>query len=394
MAMTLNRSWMFVGWITIFLVGTDLFIVSPFLPAIGQEVHQPAESLAMLVSVFSIAYAIACPIQAKFAERFGVGKVLQFGILLIGLANLYTSLAADYSHLLLSRALAGLGAASISPMIYTLTAERTLPAERAGKLAQVNSGLVIALVLGAPFGLLLGTFSGWRLVFAGLAVAFLLVLPINNLAWQAETAPAGRRGTTGRVATQEKLSDAVRFFACMICWSACVYATYTLLPTAMSSEYQVKVSTLASLLTSYGIGAALGGLLGGKLADRIGPATMVRLAFAMMAVTLGVLYFTYPLGSVNALLINLFLISLVAYGFFPALQACAAQRFTVRRPTVMGFLSSSLYVGMTTGAAVGGQLFGHSGMTQVILFSTSMALIGLAIASGISNQPTPTARTQ
>lgn len=64
LATTMRRSWLLVGWTTIFLVGTDLFVVSPFLPSMAQELHRSASSLTILISIFSIVYAIACPIQA------------------------------------------------------------------------------------------------------------------------------------------------------------------------------------------------------------------------------------------------------------------------------------------------------------------------------------------
>lgn len=373
-ALTMSRYWLLVGWLTIFLVGTDLFVVSPFLPSIGHDLHRSAPSLTVLISIFSIVYAIACPIQARFAERFGVGNVLLFGVFTLGLANLYTALASDLPNLLLSRALAGLAAASISPMIYTLTANRARPEERAGKLALINSGLIIALTLGAPLGLMLGAYSGWRLVFALLALAFLLIWPVNKLTWQSESYGTAAKGKT---ATPERLSAAWVLFICVICWASSVYAIYTLLSSAISNEYHVAVGDLAVVLTSYGVGAALGSILGGKLADRIGAASMVRLAFGLMIGALLLMTIVYPARQMYWLSFNLFLLALVAYGFFPALQACAAQVFVTRRPTVMSLLSSGLYVGITLGSSLGGTLFSSGGMVWVMWFSVAMAICGL-----------------
>lgn len=376
--MTMRRSWLLVGWITIFLVGTDLFVVSPFLPSMAQELHRSASSLTMLISIFSIVYAIACPIQAYIAERFGVSNVLLFGILLLGLANLYTALADDLFNLMLSRGLAGLAAASISPMIYALTADSTRTEERASKLALINSGLIIALILGAPLGLLLGAYSGWRLIFVLLAVAFLLVWPINKLTWQDH--PVGAAKRHAQDASKESLSAAWVFLVCMICWSSSVYAIYTLLSSAISNEFHASVENLAIVLTSYGVGAALGGILGGRLADRIGASSMVKLTFVLMMGTLSLLIVIYPTHSLPWLSFTLFLLALVAYGFFPALQACAAQAFVARRPTVMGLLSSCLYIGIALGSFAGGALFIAGGMMTVLWFSTGMAALGLMLS--------------
>ena len=242
--MTMNRSWLLVGWVTIFLVGTDLFVVASFLPAIGQDLHHPASSLTMLISIFSIVYAIACPIQARIAERFGVGNMLLFGILTLGLANCYTAMAHDLNNLLLSRALAGLAAASISPMIYVLTANRARPEERAGKLALINSGLIISLILGAPLGLVLSDYAGWRSVFTMLAVAFLLMWPVNKMTWHNEV------GSTAKSkASAEHLTAGWMFFLCMFCWAASVAAYFCSLQgsssMALYSISSVRCSAMA-----------------------------------------------------------------------------------------------------------------------------------------------------
>lgn len=381
-ALRFSTLWLLVGWITIFLVGTDLFIVSPFLPAIGRDFGASPASLTELVSVFSITYALACPLQAKIAERIGIRQVLLFGIAAMGAANLYTALAHTLMHLNLSRIFAGLGAASISPMIYALTAERTPPEFRAGNLALVGSGLVIALIIGAPLGLLIGAQSSWRVAFKLLAVGFALLVPINSFIWQ----ESGRTQPKVSVVDHERLIDAWVYFACMIAWAASVYATYTLLGTALSKEYHASVGDLAKTLAYFGIGAVMGGILGGKLADRVGPRNVVRLSFLLMSLTFGVAYFVYPQNMNLLLSINLFCISLVSYGFFPALQACAASQFVARRPTVLGLMSSSLYVGITIGSLVGAQVFEAAGMRFVLVFSAVVAISGLVVSTQIRSK--------
>jgi predicted MFS family arabinose efflux permease len=370
LSISLNRSWMLVGWVTVFLVGTDLFVVSPFLPAIGKDLGYAPADLTTMVSIFSIAYAVACPIQGRIAERVGLQKVLLFGVSLIGLANLYTALSHSMLNLLLSRMLAGWAAASVSPIIYALTAECTEPARRASRLALISSGLVIALIFGAPVGLLLGAHSGWRTVFSLLGLAFLLMVPVNSLTWRSGARPQRPAGN------DEHLSGALVLMACMALWAGSTYASYTLLPVALNNEYGLPVNGVAEVLACFGLGAAIGGVLGGRLADRIGAAVMVRLSFWLMTVTYAALFFVYHMHVVWALALNMFVVSMCSYGFFPALQTCAANRFAARRPTVLGLLSSSLYVGITLGSFFGGKVFAHQGMPYVLVLSAAMALSG------------------
>lgn len=374
--LTSSSLWLLVSWLTVFLVGTDLFIISPFLPLIGKEVQVPPASLAILVSAFSLTYAVTCPIQGRIAERWGLRTVLVSGVAALGMANLYTAMASNVLHLTISRVLAGVAAASISPMVYALTAERAAPAQRASRLALVNSGLVISLALGAPLGLLIGDMTDWRAVFAGLAVALWVMVPVNAAIWPANT----ERKPAAHAVTQERLRDAWPFLACMVAWSAGVYATYTLLGAALSQDFAASAQDTALALTCFGLGATSGVILGGRLADRIGAKRLVQLSFALMLVAFAVCHFAYHQHLYWMLVGNLFVIALVAYGFFPAIQACAAQAFTTRRPTVLGLMSSALYVGITLGAAFGAGAFKTYGMEVVLLMSAMAAVVGWGVS--------------
>lgn len=368
----ISSYWLPISWVTIFLVGTDLFIISPFLPLISKELNTQPESLTILVSSFSLTYAIACPIQGRIAERWGLRTVLVVGIVSLALANLFTAIAISQSQLVLSRILAAIAAASISPMIYALTADRVEPSQRASRLAMVNSGLVISLALGAPFGLLIGDMTNWRVVFIGLAIFLLVIAPMNKVVWL----EGGVRSSPKRINTQENLWNAWPYLVCMLAWSSSIYAMYTLLGTALDRDFGASAQDTAIAMTCFGTGATSGVILGGRLADRIGAKRLVQLSFSLMLISFFVCYFVYQQHCYMVLLANLFVVAFVAYGFFPAIQACAAQTFSIRRPTVLGLMSSALYVGISLGASIATQIFNVFGMDPVFLISALAALIG------------------
>jgi predicted MFS family arabinose efflux permease len=376
--MPLERFWKQVGWVTIFLVGTDLFVVSPFLPVIGRDLHQEAATMTWTVSVFSITYAIACPLLGRLAERVGLGRMLLVGTSTLALANLLTACSVNFAMLLASRVLAGLAAASISPMLYALAADRSEPTQRASNLALINSGLVIALMMGAPLGLLMGSYSGWRQVFILLSVCFVVMLLVNRKTWPR---PKGVHVPRPQVTPIEHLRNAALHMTCMVFWSASIYANYTLLATALEAEYHYSTYAITATLICFGLGAFIGSVRGGRIADRIGAGRMVRWCFVLMACIQAITWAVYPLQWHGIYTFLLFALALSSYGFFPALQACVAQKFTARRPTVLGLLSSSLYVGMTLGAALGGLMYAESGMQGVIALSIALGLVGTAFSS-------------
>ncbi|MFM0069141.1 MFS transporter [Paraburkholderia aspalathi] len=375
-----KRSWITVGWLTIFLVGTDLFVVSPFLPAIGRDFGRMPEEVTILVSVFGVTYAIFCPLQARLAERIGMRKVLLGGVLGIGVANILTGLSFTFPAILGSRIMAGFAAASVTPMVYALAAERSPPQQRASCIALVGSGLVIALVLGAPLGFVLGSFSGWRVVFGILGATFILIYPFNSMTWEAPQATPSH----AKVApTREDMAKAVPLLACMVLWAGSVYATYTLLGSALETEYGLPAGGVAVALASFGLGAVLGGISGGQIADRIGSLPMIRLSFLLTACAYALLAWTFEMRNLGIVCANLFSLSLFAYGFFPSLQALAAARFSTHRASVLGLISSSLYVGITLGSFLAGRIFGHYQMQGVVVFSCCTAGAGVLLSLGM-----------
>ena len=46
-----------VGWVTLFLMGTDLFVVSPLLPFIWKNIMLVQAMTGWMVTVFAVTYA-------------------------------------------------------------------------------------------------------------------------------------------------------------------------------------------------------------------------------------------------------------------------------------------------------------------------------------------------
>lgn len=374
-------SWLVVSWLTAFLVGTDLFIIAPLIPEIAKALRVSPSSLTVLVSLFSLTYAIASPLVGRYAQRHGVARQLRLGIVILGVANIYTALAPNLPQLVCSRVAAGFGAASITPLLYALAAEHAVPAQRGRSLAVVSSGLVLALAGGAPLGLLLGNISDWRWVFGGLGLVLLLLWPWHLRVWcdagDLSQKPMARE--SAQRLKNERLRDATPLFLGMAVWAASVYGSYTLIGTALEDGLHWSVPAIAVVLASFGGGATVGSLSGGRLVDRFGATTVIRWNFLLAAGA-----FVIAAGGVatqrrDFVAVALFGVALFAYGIFPALQAHAAERFLRLRPMVLGLMSSALYVGISMGASIGAEIYQNHGMVLVLLSSALVALGGHAL---------------
>src|SRR6266704_3606605 len=150
-----------VGWLTMFVVGTDLFVVSPLLPMIAADYRISAPLAGLSVTAFSLTYMVSAPFFGHLADRIGRHRVLVCGLLVFAAANLATGAAGSLVALLAARVVAGAAAAAVSPSVYAMVAGAAPPEQRASWMALVVSGLLVSLALGAPIGAWAGALFGW-----------------------------------------------------------------------------------------------------------------------------------------------------------------------------------------------------------------------------------------
>ncbi len=124
-----------VAWLTMFLVGTELFVMSPLLPLLAADYHISATSAGLSVTVFSLTYMVSAPIFGYLSDRIGRRRVLISSLITFAGANLLTASAAGLPWLLAVRLLAGAAAAGVSPSIYALVSGAAPPERRATRLA-------------------------------------------------------------------------------------------------------------------------------------------------------------------------------------------------------------------------------------------------------------------
>src|SRR5947209_17410186 len=80
-----------VAWLTMFLVGTELFVFSPLLPVLAADYHITPSLAGLSVTMFSLAYMVSAPLFGYFSDRIGRRRVLIYSLLAFALANILTA---------------------------------------------------------------------------------------------------------------------------------------------------------------------------------------------------------------------------------------------------------------------------------------------------------------
>ncbi|MEY9850121.1 putative MFS family arabinose efflux permease [Streptacidiphilus sp. BW17] len=370
-----------LAWVTQFLVGTDLFVVSPLLPELSRSFHVSLSQVGLTITSFSLAYVIAAPLLGRVADRTDRRLVLVAALALFSAANVGTALAPDFATLLIMRVIAGIAGAATGPTVYTLTSLRARPEHRGQVLAIVGSGLLTSLWVGAPLGALLGTHVGWRQVFVILACSTAVLTVPHLRAWppiETPASPAQGQRQTGPGPGPEggSVRDTLLAVAVTTCWALAVYALYTFL--AVACDAHGHGGDVPLLLVAYGVGAVIGGLTGGRAADRLGAQLVVTGTLLGTAGFEVLVALAFP--RTLALAATLALFALVAYAMFPAQQRRLVDRFPAAATTMLSWNNSALFIGLSLAGFLGGPVLHSFGYPTLLLSAAGFAVLAAALS--------------
>lgn len=364
-----------IAFLTLLVIGTDLFVVSPLLPAIATEYGVSPGTAGTSVTAFSLAYMIGAPLGGRLADRLGRRAILAIGLIGFGVANALTAWAPSFEILLVARVIAGLFAAGVTPSLLALVGQSAPPVKRGAWMSTAMAGFLISLTTGAPTGTALAKMWGWEAAFIGLGALAVVLALVNRIIW-----PAGAGAVTAaqRGSEQVRLTTKLRAVSVTGIWAFAVYSFYTYLGSALSDVAGLTTGLVAAALICYGLGAVAGSLSGGRLADRYGAGKVATASLVSLAAAL---LLTDALIHAPAwlLLVSLGVFALAAYPCLPAYQSRLVATFPTVSGSVLAWNSFFMYLGTSVGAAVGGVVFTSPGFRWIPILGAVIALIGALV---------------
>lgn len=358
-----------------FAVGTDAFIVSAFLPQMARELEVPSSVAGHSVTAFALAYALLAPVIATLTYAMPRRRLLVGSLVLLGISNIASALSWGIGILIITRVAAAACAAAYTPNAGAVAAALAGPRSRARALAVVIGGLTLATALGVPIGHAVSAALSWR---ASLAlVGFVAFVSATAVFFLMPSVPGGIRVTLRQRLEALRRPQVLLILPLTILGMAACYTPYAFTLEVLDA-LRVPASALTFMLFAYGAGAFLGNYLSGLGTDRVGPVAILSSTYALMTASLGTLAW---LGSAqSAVALFLFAFLMVCWGASSWAQSPAQQHRLIasapeEAPLVVALNSSCIYLGMSIGTTIGGQLVGHS---ATMLLGCGAGLAGLA----------------
>lgn len=252
----------------------DRLVINLVLPSIGAEFDLDRTRQGLVVSAFFLAYALCQIPGGLLADRFGGRRVALWALLSWSVFTAATGFAWSFAVLLALRFAFGAAEGVFPPASMKVLTERTRPEERMGANGTVMSSNALAAVVTPLAVAPLVAVFGWRSAFwstaalgllAFAAVRFWLPAPLPRAA-------AGEATGDARPALRTVLRMGIlwRFALMMFGYNTIIWGLNTWVPSYLSDEHGVSLTSAGALLAVPALGAAVATVLGGRLSDRLG----------------------------------------------------------------------------------------------------------------------------
>ena len=167
-----------------FMALLDVTIVNVAMPTIGRALHASGAELQLVVSGYTVSYAMLLITGARLGELRGRRRMFLAGIVLFTLSSAVCGVAPNITALIAARFVQGAGAAATMPQIISVIQARFAGPDRARALSAYSAVLASGFVAGQVLGGLLVNAnlfgSAWRPVFlvnVPIGLAVLCVAP-------------------------------------------------------------------------------------------------------------------------------------------------------------------------------------------------------------------------
>jgi len=362
-----------------FLIGMGAFVIVGVLEPLGADFGISAASAGTLMTVYAVAYAVLSPLLVSLTGSVGRRRVMAFGLGLFLAAAALSALAPNMLVLNIARVMAAAGAGLFTPIAAAVAAALYPVDMRARVLAAVFFGLTLAQVVGVPAGSWIAYTFGWRWAFW---VVVALALPCIALIWTfvprgLSFQPVSLRDLGG-VLRNGRMMLAVLFTGTFL---GAIYVLYTYVAPLLSQTMGYGRDGVTLVLAIFGVGAVVGNIAGGVMADRIGWARTLTILCVSQMIIMPV-FSLLPLPDLALMALALAWAS-AGWSFMAGQQMRLIGLAGPQAPVVLALNAAAIYVGAAIGSAIGAWVIAQFGIVYVGLaagIGSTLALLHLLLS--------------
>ncbi|WP_313210684.1 MFS transporter [Stutzerimonas nitrititolerans] len=363
-----------------FAIGTTEFVIVGLIPTIASDLAVSLPSAGLLVSLYALGVAVGAPLLTALTGKVPRKLLLLSLMVLFTAGNLLAWQAPGYESLILARIVTGLAHGVFFSIGSTIATSLVSKEKAASAIAIMFTGLTVALVTGVPLGTFIGQQFGWRETF--LAVSLLGVIAfIGSLLFVPRDIQHSKPASIVQQLAVLKQPRLLLVYAMTAVGYGGTFIAFTFLAPILQEISGFGEGAVSLVLLVYGVSVAVGNIWGGKLADRRGPISALKLIFTLLAVVL--LALTFTAANPWLALATVLLWGAVAFGNVPGLQVYVvrqAEHYTPNAVDVASGLNIAAFnLGIAGGAWLGGHIVASLGLIHTAWIGSLVVLGALAL---------------
>ncbi|QNS06589.1 MFS transporter [Streptomyces xanthii] len=249
-----------------FGIGTTEFVMMGLLPDVAADLGISIPSAGHLVSAYALGVVIGAPLLAALTARMPRRRVL-IGLMVLFVVGNAVSAAAPGEHsLLLARFVSGLPHGAFFGVGAVVATSLVAPERKARSVSLMFLGLTVANVIGVPVATAMGQHLGWRATFLAVSAIGLLAIAALALLVPADHGHGELVGVRGELRALKSLPVWLALGTTVAGFGA-LFAAYSYITPMLTDAAGYAAGSVTLLLALFGVGATVGNLLGGRLAD-------------------------------------------------------------------------------------------------------------------------------
>ncbi|MCX5269557.1 MFS transporter [Streptomyces sp. NBC_00199] len=361
-----------------FGIGTTEFVMMGLLPDVAGDLHISIPAAGHLVSAYALGVVIGAPLLAAATARMSRRTVLISLMVLFVVGNALSALAPDNGWLLAARFLSGLPHGAFFGVGAVVATSLVAPERKARSVSLMFLGLTVANIAGVPAATLVGQHLGWRAAFLGVSVIGLAAIAALALLIPHDHTRAPAVGLRRELSALRSLPVWLALGTTVAGFGA-LFAAYSYITPMLTDSAGYAGSSVTLLLALFGVGATIGNLLGGRLADHaMRPTLFAGLTSLAVVLALFPLLMTTAWGGALAVV----LLGVAAFVTGSPLNLMVMERATAGPSLASSANQAAFNMANAGGAWIGGlTLAAGYGVTSPAIAGAALAVLGLGVAS-------------
>ncbi|MCC0806154.1 MFS transporter [Methylobacterium sp. W2] len=370
----------YVFALSAFALGFTEFVTIGLVSNIAASLEVDVAQVGGAVAAFAIGATIGAPILTALGASWSRKNLLLAAMAVFTLCNVMVALSDSLPALLAARFGSGLGH-GVFLAVASSAATRLVAPERAGSaVATVFGGLTLALAFGVPLGTWLGGLWSWQVIFFGVAACGAVGLfGLAVLMPDAKDGGAPRDALVSlRALLNGKLLGAALITVLAYTGSFCLFSYI--------SPLLIEVTGMApghvgAMMLVYGVAAAIGNVVGGRMTDRLGADCAVMLVLIGLAIVLAAIWLSA--ASIPLMAVLVAVLGALTYAAVPAMQARVIGIAEHHAPRALaaaaGLNIAGFNSGIALGSLIGGGVIPIMGLAATAAIGAAAAIAGIAV---------------